>query len=503
MTQFIESFFDTNTPNFKLWSKKVTDVSIPDSDIIHKGPMLKMSRKTNKLKERLFVLTSKRLFYLKSAKSPKVRGSMDTEWVRCEYLIEEHNSERRFCIRFIKNLKYCDFWVEKEADFQEWRSKLSRVFIQSDFHEKFNAVKMIGKGSFARVYLVEDKATRAKFAVKAFSKEYLMSQAKGKDSLVNEIQVMQKLRHPNIMNLEEVHESKNSIYLVLELLEGGELFNFISSKSTIAIQDVGRMMKHLLDALSYLSDKRIMHRDLKPENMILREKADLSGSTLKLVDFGLSTLCDVPEYLFKRCGTPGYVAPEIINAPSNENVRYTPKCDVFSAGVIFYILLVGRSPFDGKSFQEILKQNKLCKIDFKHSKLKKHPHCIELLQKMLEIDPTRRLSAKEALDHPFFKAFGPAPTVNETKEVSFVENIQEFKEATKKVVQIIPEGQSFVQREGVINGEVNTVNDSNSDGGILSLKNMAKRMAATEAGNKRESIYKYVLIKENAEKPVR
>jgi serine/threonine protein kinase len=502
MTQFIESFFDSNTPNFKLWSKKVADAAIPDSEVLFKGPMLKMSRKTNKLKERLFVLTSKRLYYLKSAKVPKVRGSMDTEWVRCEYLMEEHANERRFCIRFIKNLKYCDFWVEREEDFREWKARLSRVFIQSDFHEKFNAIKMIGKGSFARVYLVEDKITHNRFAVKAFSKEYLQSQSKGKDSLINEIQVMQRLEHQNIMHLQEVHESKNSIYLVLELLEGGELFNFISSKSSIAIHDVGRMMRHLLDALAYLADKRIMHRDLKPENMILKEKTDLSGSTLKLVDFGLSTLCDVPEYLFKRCGTPGYVAPEIINAPSNENVHYTPKCDVFSAGIIFYIMLVGRSPFDGKSFQEILKQNKLCKIDFKHPKLKKHPHCIELLQKMLEIDPARRLSAREALDHAFFKAFGPALAIPEPKEQTIVENIQEFREQTKRVPQPLPDGASFVQREGLINGEVNTVNDSNSDGGILSLKNMAKRMAATEANSKRESIYKYVLVKENAERIV-
>lgn len=94
---------------------------------------------------------------------------------------------------------------------------------------------MIGKGSFARVYLVEDKETKLKFAVKAFSKEYLLSQQKGKESLINEIEIMQIVKHKNIMNLEEIHESKNSIYLVLELLEGGELFNHISGKNSITI----------------------------------------------------------------------------------------------------------------------------------------------------------------------------------------------------------------------------------------------------------------------------
>lgn len=181
------------------------------------------------------------------------------------------------------------------------------------------------------------------------------------------------------MNLEEIHESKNSVYLVLELLEGGELFNHISGKQSIVMSEISHIMRCLISSLAYLSDQGIMHRDLKPENMILKEKDRLENSTLKLVDFGLSTKCNVPEYLFKRCGTPGYVAPEIINAPSNENIHYSPKCDVFSAGVIFYILITGKSPFDGKSFQEILNANKLCRIDFKNHKLKKNPPALNLL----------------------------------------------------------------------------------------------------------------------------
>lgn len=94
-----------------------------------------------------------------------------------------------------------------------------------------------------------------------------------------------------------------------------------------------------------------MHRDLKPENMILKDLSDLEENQLKIVDFGLSSYCDVSEYLFKRCGTPGYVAPEIINSNSKENTKFTTKVDIFSAGIIFYILFIGKSPFKGKSFQ--------------------------------------------------------------------------------------------------------------------------------------------------------
>lgn len=213
---------------------------------------------------------------------------------------------------------------------------------------------MIGKGSFARVYLVEEKESNLKFAVKAFSKEYLLSQSKGRESLINEIEIMKDINYEYIMKLEELHESKNSVYLVLELLEGGELFNHISSKNSLSIKSIQNILNCLLRALNYLHKKDVMHRDLKPENMILKNKGELEENTLKLVDFGLSSYCDMEEYLFKRCGTPGYVAPEIINSSSKENVKFTPKVDIFSAGIIFYILLIGKSPFKGKSFQEIL-----------------------------------------------------------------------------------------------------------------------------------------------------
>ncbi len=161
---------------------------------------------------------------------------------------------------------------------------------------------------------------------------------------------MKNLDHKNIMKLQEIHESKNSIYLVLELLEGGELFSQISSKKKLSLESIRNIMKCLLSALSYLDDHKIMHRDLKPENIILKSKGPLETTELKLVDFGLSSFCNIPQYLFKRCGTPGYVAPEIVNSSSSDQTKFTPKVDVFSAGIIFYILFCGCSPFKGKSF---------------------------------------------------------------------------------------------------------------------------------------------------------
>ena len=494
MTQFIESFFDTYTSNFKLWSKKTDSTAIDDQEVIFQAPMFKIDKQKNKLKERYFVLTRDKFFYLKSEKTKKIRGVMDTRFVRVEYSQEEGGKHAvRFNIRFIKNMKYCDFILSDEKEFKEWKRQLSKVFIQSDFHTKFNAIKMIGKGSFARVYLVEDKDTMVKYAVKAFSKEYLLSQTKGKESLINEIEIMQHLKNEFVMSLEELHESKNSIYLVLELLEGGELFNYISGNKSLTNKDLYRVMKCLLSALAFLAENGIMHRDLKPENMILKNKDKLEDCVLKLVDFGLATRCDVEEYLFKRCGTPGYVAPEIINAPSNENIKYTPKCDVFSAGVILYIMIAGKSPFDGKSFQEILSQNKQCNINFGNPKLKKFPHALNLLQKMLEVNPLKRISAKEALKHEFFASLEKHSKKETPDDEVISNNLKEFQAKEKaQLKNADKDNLSLVVRDPVINGETNTVNDSNSDGGILSFKNMNKKPVAND---KRASIFKYVMMK--------
>ena len=142
---------------------------------------------------------------------------------------------------------------------------------------------------------------------------------------------MRHLDHGQIIKLYEVYESSQHIYLVLELLNGGELFNKITKKTHYSEKEACTLMKKLLSALDYLHSKGIMHRDLKLENLILKEANN--DVDVKIVDFGLATILSSNDWLFKRCGTPGYVAPEIL-----ADEKYDQKVDVFSAGVILYIL---------------------------------------------------------------------------------------------------------------------------------------------------------------------
>lgn len=224
----------------------------------------------------------------------------------------------------------------------------------------------------------------------------------------------------------------------------------------------------------------------------------------------MATKYDAKEYLFKRCGTPGFVAPEVINAPSNENIHYDAKCDVFSAGIIFFLLLTGKSPFEGKSFQEILNKNKQCKIDFSHKALKRvSTSAFDLLKKMLETDPTKRPSAVDCLAHDFFIENDSQPIDPHPESSNISESLKNFQEKYKFNVKSIKgnKGKEVVNdsiefRQPAINGKTDTVNDSvdfNSKGNIYSLHNVkagAKGGPANAKGGeaKRESIYKHALL---------
>jgi calcium-dependent protein kinase len=231
---------------------------------------------------------------------------------------------------------------------------------QRGFHEQFKPKKKIGKGNFASVYLADKLEDGRSYAVKAFSKEAAYSEEKGKECLVKEIDVMRSLSHPSCMRLFEVFESDNSLYIVVELLEGGLLYDKVKAKYKFKLHETREVVSSILLGLREMHSKKIMHRDLKPENLIFRREGSWE---CVVADFGLAEFANEQEYLFVRCGTPGYVAPEVINI-KDMSTKYDPVCDIFSLGLIFHILLVGASAFPGKTYTEVLSQNRASNITF-------------------------------------------------------------------------------------------------------------------------------------------
>ena len=172
--------------------------------------------------------------------------------------------------------------------------------------------------------------------------------------MLTEIDVLRKIDHENVIQLYETYETTKYIHLLLPYLEGGELFDKIKSKGLYRESDARPVMQNFISALEYLHAKNIVHRDLKPENLLLASK--MNNWDLKIADFGLATVIeDQSKKLYLRCGSPGYVAPELL-----QEKGYNCQADIFSVGVIFYIILTGRPLFKGNSPDEILNKNMKC-----------------------------------------------------------------------------------------------------------------------------------------------
>jgi serine/threonine protein kinase len=155
--------------------------------------------------------------------------------------------------------------------------------------------------------------------------------------MLNEIDIMRALDHENVIKVYEVFETEKSIYLVLELIQGKSLQEMLkkpSFREEYSEVKIINMFRSILDALAYLAVRGVMHRDLKPDNILIDK-----GDKIKIVDFGLATFIDIEDYLFKKCGTPGYIAPEVFKYDAkNPNTAYDHKCDVFSAGAILFYM---------------------------------------------------------------------------------------------------------------------------------------------------------------------
>uniref|UniRef100_A0A7M4FFR8 Calcium/calmodulin dependent protein kinase I n=1 Tax=Crocodylus porosus TaxID=8502 RepID=A0A7M4FFR8_CROPO len=211
------------------------------------------------------------------------------------------------------------------------------------------APSLPSRGAFSEVVLAEERTTRKLVAIKCITKKAL----EGKEtSIENEIDVLHKIQHPNIVALDDIYESGSHLYLIMQLVSGGELFDRIVEKGFYTERDASQLIRQILDAVKYLHDMGIVHRDLKPENLLYYSLDE--DSKIMISDFGLSKIEGSGSVMSTACGTPGYVAPEVL-----AQKPYSKAVDCWSIGVIAYILLCGYPPFydenDAKLFEQILR----------------------------------------------------------------------------------------------------------------------------------------------------
>lgn len=261
------------------------------------------------------------------------------------------------------------------------------------FTDDYKLGETLGEGAFGVVGKWTSIKSGAVRAVKMLSKKNL-SEKELKD-IANEIQIVKELDHPNIVKMYEEYEDHKYLYIVTELIKGGELFDELIRRKKFTEKDCKRIVKQLLEALSYCHANNIVHKDMKPENILLENKNDIES--IKLIDFGTAQRFDRKKKMTTVIGTPYYVAPEVLRG------SYDEKCDVWGVGVIMFILLSGTPPFNGKDDDAIMRAVAKGKYEFKPAKWKGvSSEAKDLISKMLVLDTTERISAQNALDHQWF-----------------------------------------------------------------------------------------------------
>jgi len=248
---------------------------------------------------------------------------------------------------------------------------------------------VLGQGSSGVVQKCSSKASGLTCAVKSMLKSASIVKKE-------EINLMKKLDHPNIIRLYETFEDATNYYLVVEYCSGGELFDKIVSVGNFSEQAGAMCAQQMLRAINYMHKCRIMHRDLKPENWLLAVDNDMDSILLKLADFGLATKFAVGHFASTKAGTPYYVAPEVLNG------RYTSKADIWSTGVILYVMLCGSPPFRGTNTLEVLDAVKKAELKFTETEWRNmSPEAKNFLRSLLIKDQAKRPTAQVALSDPW------------------------------------------------------------------------------------------------------
>jgi calcium-dependent protein kinase len=291
---------------------------------------------------------------------------------------------------------------------------------------KYKIKNILGVGSFGRVFLAQNIYTLELIAMKEIPKtsEDLLTDSE----IMDEIEILKNLDHPDIVRIMEFYNTESSYYIINEFCPGGELYdqiNNVFSETQIAV-----MFRQILSGLAYLHSNNIVHRDLKLENILIKE-VEKSKETnedlfvLKIIDFGTAKIFDKNKHARAIVGSSYYIAPEVLNK------KYSFECDLWSAGVILYMFIVGHAPFDGKSDREIMEKVK--KGDYLKNEerwLNSSKEVRDLINKLLKYKPEERLTAFEALKHPWFKVSNSNMLYNNiTKEevLKCVQNLLSYK----------------------------------------------------------------------------
>ncbi|RZC01477.1 CBL-interacting serine/threonine-protein kinase 9 isoform D [Glycine soja] len=287
---------------------------------------------------------------------------------------------------------------------------------------KYELGKTIGEGSFAKVKFAKNVENGNHVAIKILDRNHVLRH-KMMEQLKKEISAMKMINHPNVVKIYEVMASKTKIYIVLELVNGGELFDKIAKYGKLKEDEARSYFHQLINAVDYCHSRGVYHRDLKPENLLLD-----SNAILKVTDFGLSTYAQQEDELLRTaCGTPNYVAPEVLN----DRGYVGSTSDIWSCGVILFVLMAGYLPFDEPNhatlYQKIGRAQFTCPSWFS-------PEAKKLLKRILDPNPLTRIKIPELLEDEWFKKGYKPTTFVEEEDVNVDDVAAAFNDSKENLV---------------------------------------------------------------------
>jgi calcium/calmodulin-dependent protein kinase I len=318
---------------------------------------------------------------------------------------------------------------KKEAEAEQAQAR-NRIFNINDskLEDHYLVRHFLGKGSFSTVRMGTHKVTKQDVAIKIIDKHSIDVKV---DSLKTEVRILMNVKHPNIVNLLDVFEDDEKVYLVIEAMKGGELFDRICNDfpNGYSEKQSSVLIKKVIEAVRYLHENNIIHRDLKPENLLFSSPIT-EDAEIKISDFGLAKIWSGDMLVKTACGSPNYVAPEVL---LNDMHGYTAACDMWSIGVILYVLLCGFCPFYDECTPALFAAITSGVYTFPSPYWDQiSEDAKDIVRRLLVVNPLRRLNPDEALSHKWILNNQQNGTIPE-----IAENIKKFKEQRSKASFVI------------------------------------------------------------------
>ena len=380
------------------------DFKVEEEECVqYEGYVYKYSQTQKKMKKTYFKLVGKDLYYYKKKEEEKHRGMHNLSGVfikRGEDLEFEGKKYMSITILYKEEKSY---YFDNEEDFKIWFEKLNQAIQNKSLFDKYEVKQKIGKGKFGLVKAGINKETKKPVAIKIMAKKNMdksdMELAKV------EIDILKISQHPNIIKLYDVYENENYIYIIMENCSGGDLLSYFEYHDyELSETKVCEIIHKLSMAVYYLHSYGIVHRDLKPENILMTDLSD--SADIRLLDFGLSKIVGNDEKCTEPYGTLSFVAPEVL-----QGKPYDKSVDLWSIGIIAFLLLCGYLPFDDKhSEREIARQTIQDPVPYDNkiwSKLS--PEAKTFVDGLLQKKPEKRYTIKEVLEHPWIKKMDKVP----------------------------------------------------------------------------------------------